>query len=80
MRVFGSLRRKNTKGSDPFPLEDGSDPNPQRAAVAVAVAFDLLLSLPWLTRTEIVGGRAGGKDGGVRGMDAAAKPTRTYSR
>ncbi|MDH2024317.1 hypothetical protein N5J29_16265, partial [Stenotrophomonas sp. GD03680] len=64
MRVFGSLRRKNTKGSDPFPLEDGSDPNPQRAAVAVA--FDLLLSLPWLTRTEIVGGRAGGKDGGRR--------------
>ncbi|WP_256647617.1 hypothetical protein, partial [Stenotrophomonas maltophilia] len=32
------------------------------------------------THTETVRGRAGGIRGGVRGMDAAAKPPRTDSR
>src|SRR5690606_26444652 len=45
-----------------------------------AVAFDFLLCFPWWTHTETVRGRAGWARGGVRRMDAAAKPTRTYSR
>ncbi|HFL6088877.1 TPA: hypothetical protein ACG4N6_004931, partial [Stenotrophomonas maltophilia] len=36
--------QKTRKGQIRFPKENGSDPNPQRAAVAVAVAFDLLFS------------------------------------
>ncbi|HHA2918871.1 hypothetical protein, partial [Stenotrophomonas maltophilia] len=71
--------QKTRKGQIRFPKENGSDPNPQRAAVAVAVvfAFDLLLSLPAVAATETVRGRAGGLGGGVSRMDAAAKPPGT---
>ncbi|HFL5883796.1 TPA: hypothetical protein ACG4L6_004812, partial [Stenotrophomonas maltophilia] len=60
--------QKTRKGQIRFPKENGSDPNPQRAAVAVAVvfAFDLLLSLPAVAATETVRGRAGGLFGGRR--------------
>ncbi|MBN4963421.1 hypothetical protein JY423_14295, partial [Stenotrophomonas maltophilia] len=48
----------------------------QKAANQLAFAFDsaFLFSFPWRTHSEIVRGRAGWVRGGVRGMDAAAKP------
>ena len=72
--------RKTRRGRIRFPAENGSDPNSQRAAVAVAFALALLLSLPAVMATETVRGRAGGLGGGVSRMDAAAKPPGTDSR
>ncbi|MBN5132447.1 hypothetical protein JY417_19940, partial [Stenotrophomonas maltophilia] len=48
----------------------------QKAANQPAFAFAsaFLFSFPWRTHSEIVRGRAGWVRGGVRGMDAAAKP------
>jgi len=49
----------------------------ERAAKQLLLFFFLFRG--W-TRTETVRGRAGGLGRGVRGMDAAAKPTGTYLR
>ncbi|CAM0118123.1 hypothetical protein SMG44B_100089 [Stenotrophomonas maltophilia] len=46
-------------------------------AFAFAFASAFLFSFPWRTHSEIVRGRAGWVRGGVRGMDAAAKPPLT---
>ncbi len=49
---------------------------PGRHAARVCSSFDV----PWLTHTRSVEGRPGWVGGGVRGMDAAAKPPRMGSR
>jgi len=72
--VYWETRR----GQSRFPAENGSDPNPMRAAVASA--FALLLSFPAVMATETVRGRAGGLAAGVSRMDAATEPAGTYSR
>ncbi len=51
----------------------------KRSALTLTLTF-LFFDFPWRTRTETVRGRAGWVRGGVRGMDAAAKPPWTGSR
>ena len=66
------------RGQIPFPQEKGSDPGsyPQCRFCFCSSYF-----FPWRAEPpECVRGRAGGDGGGVRGMDAAAKPPGTGLR